>query len=196
LDSTGAGRKNLVPADGPRISALLKRNGIDTLVLLARTDVGRLWEILDRGGPRFRLANPGTWPLQAGYCVRNDWEGLRRYQDELYGGIALIADIPAEVGIDLAAARAAGFTLSGPDDLEVVEGIGPKIAALLRQHGITTFVQLATASPSEISAILERGGPNFRIADPGTWPEQAAYCVRNDWPGLKELQDRLTGGRA
>jgi hypothetical protein len=158
--------------------------------------VATLWSILDKGGPRFRLANPGTWPAQALYCVRGDWAGLERFQDELYGGVQLLADVPADVVIDVAAAKAAGFDLHGPDDLEVIEGIGPKIAQLLRQHGVATFVQLASASPLEISAILEKGGPSFRIANPGTWPEQAGYCVRNDWAGLKHLQDRLTAGRA
>ena len=180
---------------GPKIAELLRRHGIDSFGTLARTDVATLWSILDKGGPRFKLANPGTWPAQALYCVRGDWAGLKRYQDELYVGIQLLADVPAEVVIDVAAARAAGFEMKGPDDLEIIEGIGPKIAQLMRQHGVTTFVQLATSSPAEISAILEKGGPSFRIANPGTWPEQASYCVRNDWAGLKELQDRLTAGR-
>jgi predicted flap endonuclease-1-like 5' DNA nuclease len=180
---------------GPKIAELLRRHGIDSFETLARTDVATLWSILDKGGPRFRLANPGTWPAQALYCVRGDWTGLKRYQDELYVGIQLLADVPAEVVIDVAAAKAAGFDMKGPDDLEVVEGIGPKIAQLLRQHGITTFVQLASASPVEISAILQKGGPDFRIANPGTWPEQAGHGVRNDWAGLKRLQDRLTAGR-
>jgi predicted flap endonuclease-1-like 5' DNA nuclease len=180
---------------GPKIAELLRRHGIDTFDALARADVASLWAILDKGGPRFKLANPGTWPAQAQYCVRGDWDGLKRYQDELYAGVQLLADVPAEVVIDVAAAKAAGFDMTGPDDLEIVEGIGPKIAQLLRQHGVTTFVQLASAAPAEIAAILERGGPNFRIANPGTWPEQAGYCVRNDWAGLRELQDRLTAGR-
>ena len=180
---------------GPKIAELLRRHGIDSFETLARTDVATLWSILDKGGPRFKLANPGTWPAQALYCVRGDWAGLKRYQDELYVGIQLLADVPAEVVIDVAAARAAGFEMKGPDDLEIIEGIGPKIAQLMRQHGVTTFVQLATASPAEIAAILEKGGPDFRIANPGTWPEQAGHCVRNDWGGLKRLQDRLTAGR-
>jgi predicted flap endonuclease-1-like 5' DNA nuclease len=180
---------------GPKIAELLRRHGIDSFETLARTDVATLWSILDKGGPRFKLANPGTWPAQALYCVRGDWAGLKRYQDELYVGIQLLADVPAEVVIDVAAAKAAGFDMKGPDDLEIIEGIGPKIAQLMRQHGITTFVQLASAFPAEISAILEKGGPNFRIANPGTWPEQAGHCVRNDWAGLKRLQDRLTAGR-
>jgi predicted flap endonuclease-1-like 5' DNA nuclease len=180
---------------GPKIAELLRRHGIDSFETLARTDVATLWSILDKGGPRFKLANPGTWPAQALYCVRGDWAGLKRYQDELYVGIQLLADVPAEVVIDVAAAKAAGFDMKGPDDLEIIEGIGPKIAQLMRQHGITTFVQLASASPVEISAILQKGGPDFRIANPGTWPEQAGHCVRNDWAGLKRLQDRLTAGR-
>jgi predicted flap endonuclease-1-like 5' DNA nuclease len=180
---------------GPKIADLLRRHGIDTFDKLARADAASLWAILDKGGPRYRLANPGTWPAQALYCVRGDWDGLKRYQDELYAGVQLLADVPADVVIDVAAAKAAGFDMKGPDDLEIVEGIGPKIAQLLRQHGVTTFVQLASAAPAEIAAILERGGPNFRIANPGTWPDQAGYCVRNDWAGLKQLQDRLTAGR-
>ncbi len=180
---------------GPKIAELLRRHGIDSFETLARTDVATLWSTLDKGGPRFKLANPGTWPAQALYCVRGDWAGLKRYQDELYAGVQLLADVPAEVVIDVAAAKAAGFDMTGPDDLEIIEGIGPKIAQLMRQHGITTFVQLATAAPAEIAAILEKGGPNFRIANPGTWPEQAGHCVRNDWAGLKRLQDRLTAGR-
>jgi predicted flap endonuclease-1-like 5' DNA nuclease len=186
---------SIIEGIGPKIAELLRRHGIDSFTTLSRTEVAALWSILDKGGPRFRLANPGTWPAQALYCVRGDWAGLKRYQDELYVGVQLYGDAPAEVVIDVAAARGAGFEMRGPDDLEVVEGIGPKISQLLRQHGVTTFVQLASASPAEIAAILERGGPDFRIANPGTWPEQAGYCVRNDWAGLKRLQDRLTAGR-
>jgi predicted flap endonuclease-1-like 5' DNA nuclease len=186
---------SIIEGIGPKIAQLLRRNGIDSFDALARAEVASLWAILDKGGPRFKLANPGTWPAQALYCVRGDWDGLKRWQDELYAGVALLADVPADVVIDVAAAKAAGFDLQGPDDLEVVEGIGPKIAQLLRQHGVTTFLQLASSAPSEIAAILEKGGPNFRVASPGTWPEQAGHCVRNDWAGLKQLQDRLTAGR-
>ena len=180
---------------GPKIAELLRGNGIDSFATLSRADVAKLWAILEKGGTRYRLSNPGTWPAQAEYAVRGDWAGLKAYQDKLYVGIQLYGDLPAEVVIDMAAAKAAGFDLKGPDDLEVVEGIGPKIAPLLRQHGIGTFLQLASASPAEISAILQKGGPDFRVANPGTWPDQAGYCVRNDWVGLKKLQDRLTAGR-
>jgi Helix-hairpin-helix domain len=94
---------------GPKIAELLRGNGIDSFARLSRTDVARLWSILEKGGTRFRLANPGTRPAQAEYAVRGDWAGLKRYQDELYVGIQLYGDVQAEV--DVAAAKAAGFDL-------------------------------------------------------------------------------------
>ena len=181
---------------GPQIASLLRKSGVDTFEKLAGSDVKSIWSILEKGGPRFKLANnPGTWPEQAAFCVRGDWDGLKRWQDELYAGLRVVPEIPAVSEIDLVAARAAGFEPRGADDLEVIEGIGPKIAGLLREHGMTSLARLAGAAPSDLRAILDLGGPNFRIAEPTTWPEQAGYCVRNDWAGLKELQDRLTAGR-
>jgi len=102
----------------------------------------------------------------------------------------------ASVPIDLAAARAAGFALQGSDDLTVVEGIGPKIAEVLRARGIATFAQLAAATPGDLERILDAAGPNFKLAQPQTWPEQAAMAARNRWADLKAYQDRLTAGRS
>ncbi len=82
-----------------------------------------------------------------------------------------------------------------PDDLTIVEGIGPKIAELLHQNGIDTFAQLADASIERLQAILVSGGPRFRSADPGTWPHQALLARDGEWAALKTLQDALQGGR-
>jgi len=79
------------------------------------------------------------------------------------------------------------------DDLELIEGIGPKIAAMLREAGITTFVQLAKEEPGNLKLILEKAG--IRLADPASWPEQAKLAAEEDREGLKALQDRLKGGR-
>ncbi|MEZ5446191.1 MAG: hypothetical protein R3F45_10490 [Gammaproteobacteria bacterium] len=104
--------------------------------------------------------------------------------------------VAASGPIDLAAARAAGFALQGADDLTVVEGIGPKIAEVLRARGIATFAQLAAATPEGLEGILDAAGPNFKLAQPQTWPEQAAMAARNRWADLKAYQDRLTAGRS
>jgi predicted flap endonuclease-1-like 5' DNA nuclease len=97
--------------------------------------------------------------------------------------------------IDLAAAHAAGFaTVKGDDDLEIVEGIGPKIAELLKSAGIHRFSELAAASPAQIQTILDAAGDNYRLAKPDTWPEQAELAMRNRWSALKSLQDVLIAG--
>jgi predicted flap endonuclease-1-like 5' DNA nuclease len=101
----------------------------------------------------------------------------------------------ASPGIDVAAARAAGLTLDGPDDLRVIEGVGPKIADVFRAAGVHGFAQIAAMTPASIQALLDAAGPSFRIADPLTWPEQAALAAANRWTELKQLQDSLTGGR-
>ena len=102
---------------------------------------------------------------------------------------------PVWPAIDVAAAKAAGFEIAGDDDLEVIEGIGPKIAELLKAAGIRTFAELAQASVLRLREILDAAGPNYRIADPATWPEQSTLCAKNEWAALKVLQQSLTAGR-
>jgi large subunit ribosomal protein L17 len=82
------------------------------------------------------------------------------------------------------------------DDLEIVEGIGPKIAQLLREAGIGTWEQLSMTSPYRLREILDAGGPQYNIHDPETWPQQADLAAKEKWDDLKTLQDELTGGRA
>ena len=79
------------------------------------------------------------------------------------------------------------------DDLTLIEGIGPKISSLLQAAGITTFARLAATETSQIEHILTAGG--IRLADPGTWAEQARLAAAGDMTGLQALQDRLKGGR-
>lgn len=81
-----------------------------------------------------------------------------------------------------------------PDDLKIIEGIGPSIAGLLRQHGIVTFRQLAAAPVERLVEILTTARLN-RLADPATWPEQAALAARGEWEALEQLQKSLKGGR-
>jgi predicted flap endonuclease-1-like 5' DNA nuclease len=79
------------------------------------------------------------------------------------------------------------------DDLEIIEGIGPKIAAILHAEGITTFRQLAETDVRRLEEILTANG--LRLADPGSWSEQARLANAGDQSGLKAYQDRLRGGR-
>ena len=71
---------------GPMISDILNENGIYTFAQLAGTDVDDLRAILTHAGPRFRLANPTTWPQQAQLAAVGDWDGLLALQASLKHG--------------------------------------------------------------------------------------------------------------
>ena len=96
--------------------------------------------------------------------------------------------------INLAAAKKAGFALKNANDLTVVEGIGPKINELFSNAGVKTFAQLSKQSIPQMRKVLDDGGSRFRIANPGTWGQQAALAAENKWDELKKLQDNLSGG--
>ena len=82
-----------------------------------------------------------------------------------------------------------------PDDLVKVEGIGPKIAAILIENGVLDLADLAATPVDRLREILQGAGKRFALADPTTWPEQAALGARGDWVGMEEMQVRLKAGR-
>jgi hypothetical protein len=58
------------------------------------------------------------------------------------------------------------------DDFKVIIGVGPKVEARLKQHGIRTYAELAKKTPSDLAAILAGHG-NIR----------ADHIAEQDWPG-------------
>lgn len=79
------------------------------------------------------------------------------------------------------------------DDLCRIAGIGPKVAALLNTAGVSTFVELAAATPEHLREALQAAG--LRFMDPDTWPQQAELAAQGDWEALASLQAALKGGR-
>lgn len=82
-----------------------------------------------------------------------------------------------------------------PNDLKIIEGIGPKIEELFNAAGIHTFQQLYNTPVETLRQILHNAGPNFQIHDPGTWGEQARLADEGKLAELKALQDRLNAGK-
>ncbi|HLU51133.1 MAG TPA: 50S ribosomal protein L17 [Flavobacteriaceae bacterium] len=82
------------------------------------------------------------------------------------------------------------------DDLAKVEGIGPKVAELFAQSGLTTFAALAAASAEDLKAILDAEGGVYSAMDPTSWPQQAQLAAEGKWDELQTLQNELKGGRA
>ena len=85
-------------------------------------------------------------------------------------------------------------TAEGTDDLQAIEGIGPKIANLLANADIKSFERLSETSLGELTRILEAGGSRFGLADPMTWSEQAACLVNGDYVAFEAMKDELING--
>ena len=92
--------------------------------------------------------------------------------------------------------RVAGTGRRGrtPDDLKIIEGIGPKMEEALRNAGVKTFRKMSTMSPEAIKDILVKANTRYGIAQTETWPEQAKLASSKDFEALKTLQDSLNRG--
>lgn len=86
--------------------------------------------------------------------------------------------------------------LPAGDDLQRIEGIGPKLAGVLGEAGIRTFATLADTEVDRLEQILREADPRLlRLANPSTWPEQAALAAAGDWEALEALQNELKASR-
>lgn len=81
------------------------------------------------------------------------------------------------------------------NDLKIIEGIGPKIEELYHNAGIDTWLKLSQTSIEKLQFILNAGGENFAMHNPGTWARQAELAYKGKWQELKDWQDALDGGK-
>lgn len=104
------------------------------------------------------------------------------------------ADLPKAVFDSSLAAGILGKKIK-QDDLKIVEGIGPKIEALLNESGIKTWYDLSQSSTEKLQSILNAGGENYAIHNPSTWAKQALLAFEGKWQELKDWQESLLGGK-
>lgn len=83
---------------------------------------------------------------------------------------------------------------SDADELERIEGVGPKIAAALRASGITTFARLAASNETELKASLSFAGIRF-APSLSTWAEQSGLLASGNEAEFLKLTDALIAGR-
>lgn len=96
--------------------------------------------------------------------------------------------------IDTELALKAGFMVRDKTDLEVIEGVGPRMCALLHASGYPTLGALSTAKIHDLYKILHTASANYTFVKPDTWAQQAHLAASNKWYELKGLQDYLTMG--
>jgi predicted flap endonuclease-1-like 5' DNA nuclease len=95
---------------------------------------------------------------------------------------AIEADMEADADAEMAAAIATPAHLGRPDDLTVIDGIGPKLAERLNAAGVSTFVALAAWQPADVE--------RFETTLP---PVQRGRLEREDWIGQARILASATG---
>ena len=157
---------------GPKASAALAAAGVTTFAALAEQNEPQLRRALhdaDMAPP----ANVGTWPMQASLAAKGDWQGLMKYNNQ--AARSRTAAQPAAAAPAAAAAEPA-------QDLTQIKGIGPRIASILNDGGITNYGQLEHANGGDLRQIIATGGA-LPPATIDSWPTQASYASRGDWSG-------------
>lgn len=130
------------------------------------------------------VADNGLW--------ENDWAADGYVASPYHGTDNSVLELPPP---QPAAAKAVKRKRSGEDDLTKLEGIGPKIAGILREAGFSSYDALAQSKANQLKAVLAEAGSRYRMHDPTTWPKQARLAAAGDWDKLKKWQKVLKGGR-
>lgn len=172
------------------------------LIVIALVALAVLVWIISRANRRARVTHEDGAPglvrdvLEAGAApaARNQAlidapRGVEINQGELSAMANAQATAAAPLGTDEEAGPspqpAPTPAASGPaDDLTRIKGLGPKLAALLGEFGITTFAQIAAWTPEEIERIDAKLGRFAGRIVRDQWVEQAKLLAAGDESGF------------
>ncbi len=76
----------VVEGIGPKIEQLFHNHNVTTWKALSECSIDKCQNVLNSGGDRYKMHNPGTWPKQAKLAYEGQWKALKEWQDTLYGG--------------------------------------------------------------------------------------------------------------
>lgn len=161
---------SLITGIGPFLEKKLNEIGIYTYLQISEMTPGMIEQV---------TKDIGYLP---GRIEKDDWVGqaTRLYQAKQEDPLAL---------------QPLDTNSNSPEDLKIIEGIGPKIEELLKAANINSWKDLADTEPEKLRQILDAAGDHYRVHDPGTWPAQARLAANGEWELLKEYQEELKGGR-
>jgi predicted flap endonuclease-1-like 5' DNA nuclease len=80
-----------------------------------------------------------------------------------------------------------------PDNLQMLKGVGPKLAQKLNENGIFSFEQIARLSPNEIAILDTKLGAFRGRLERDRVVEQASYLARGDRDGFEARFGSLGG---
>lgn len=114
--------------------------------------------------------------------------------DVASGAAAAVEDVADQfLGIDAhpAPLGSMGGAVSGGDDLQLMKGVGPKLASLLRAEGITRFDQIAGLGAHDLARLDTHLGAFKGRLVRDRIVEQAAFLAAGDREGYERAFGRL-----
>jgi len=72
---------------GPKAAEALVAAGLATFADLGKAKVPAIQKILDESDGKFGMMKPATWPKQAKMAADDKWDELKKWQDEMDGGV-------------------------------------------------------------------------------------------------------------
>ena len=155
---------------GAKSADALNAAGVTTYAALAEANEPAIREALLASHIVAR-SNVSTWPMQASYAAKGDWQQLAKYNQRRSGQARATT------------AKSKAAVADETDDLTQISGIGPRMELLLNAEGVTTYAALRQSSADDLRTIVARGGALPPSSLP-TWPAQAAFAIKGDWNGL------------
>ena len=152
------------------------------LIAIAAIVIVILLYVLLRPKQRVTLSDEGV--VRPHMMTPSEGKGLT---DEAAAAVSDVAGdiIDAKVHAELPGAS------GPPDDLQILKGVGPKLAAILNQRGLNRFEQIAKLSPGQVETLDESlGAFRGRLARDQI-VEQADYLARGDRDGFEARFGKL-----
>jgi len=85
--SSGADDLTKIEGVGPKAAEALVAAGLATFADVAKSTEAKIKKILDEAEGRFGMMKPASWPKQAKLAADGKWDELKKWQDEMDGGI-------------------------------------------------------------------------------------------------------------
>jgi predicted flap endonuclease-1-like 5' DNA nuclease len=133
---------------------------------------------------RPHMAAPSTGGGTAKKDIAHEGQGIG---DEIAAAASDVAGDILEAPVHANLPGASG----PPDDLQRLKGVGPKLAQMLNQRGVTRFEQLARLTPEEVDRLDDGMGAFRGRLKRDRVAEQADYLARGDTEGFEARFGKL-----
>ncbi len=200
LAGIAADNLQIIEGIGPVMQETLNKNGIYTWHDLAQTNRDSLLSMFD--SQKQGMVDAEFWIEQASLAAAGKTQELiqlqkadgssSKFEDNFLSVIGTTSDVTADTGGESGAStegtsdtEATGLASLQPDNLQIIEGIGPAMEKTLHNNGVRSWRDLASMEKDDLLALFE-GQQGLVNAE--SWIEQASLAAEGKTQELIQLQ--------